>query len=143
MGEQYVRRKDGTRFNLKNLRPTVKHGGISIMLWGCFTYSGVGELYLIDIIMDKFVYTRILNTALKKSINDLRLDNFIFQQDNDPKHTSDHVKKYLTNNKIVTLDWPSQSPDLNPIENLWCFLKRNVAKRNPKNKRNLVEICRE
>ncbi|KAG0431255.1 Transposable element Tc1 transposase [Dictyocoela muelleri] len=53
-GRQYVCRKDGTRFNLKNLRPTVKHRCI-IMLWGCFTYSDVGELYLIDGIMDKFV----------------------------------------------------------------------------------------
>lgn len=142
-GRQYVRRKDGTRFDLKNLTPTVKHGGGSIMLWGCFSYSGVGELYLIEGKMDRFVYTRILHTALRKSIKDFGIEDFIFQQDNDPKHTSGHVKAYFDKNDIFVMDWPSQSPDMNPIENLWYVLKCNVAKRNPKNKTELVEFCKE
>ena len=51
---------------------------------------------------------------------------YVFQMDNDPKHTSKFVAKWLKVNKVKVLDWPSQSSDFNPIENVWAELKKLV-----------------
>ncbi|GFW97804.1 transposable element Tcb1 transposase [Trichonephila clavipes] len=93
-GRRTVWRKPNTVLDPKNSRPTVKHSGGSVMVWGCRASNGVGNLVFIDgIMMDHKLYIDILNNNLKESAKKLGLDgDFIFQQDNDSKHTARNVK---------------------------------------------------
>ncbi len=68
---------------------------------------------------------------------------WLFQHDNDPKHTTKTTKEWLKKKHIKVLKWPSQSPDLHPIENLWRELQVRVAKRQPRNLNDLERICKE
>ena len=83
----------------------------------------MGNLVFIDEIMDKMVYLEILKNNLRQSQFKMGLDTFIFQHDRDPKHTAKVITKYLDNKDINILDWPSQSPNLNPIERIWAYMK--------------------
>lgn len=140
----YVWRKKGEAYNPKNTVPTVKHGGGNIMLWGCFSASGTGNLVRIEGIMKKEDYEKILRENLKQSATKLGLGRrFVFQHDNDPKHTSHLVKNFLQKSKVNVIDWPAQSPDLNPIENLWSVLKSRVHVRRPANLKQLEEFAKE
>ncbi len=142
--KRYVWRKPGTAHHLSNTVPTVKHGGGSIMLWGCFSAAGTGRLVAIEGKMNAVKYRDILDENLLQSAQDLRLGRrFTFQQDNDPKHTAKITKEWLHNNSVTVLEWPSQSPDLNPIEHLWRDLKMAVHQRLPSNLTELERICKE
>jgi len=110
------------------------------MVWGCMATNGVGNLAIIPTIMDKEVYQGILKDNLRISAKKLKLGRkFIFQQDQDPKHTANSTKLWFTKNKIDVMEWPPQSPDLNPIEHLWRILEIQIRSR-PQLPRNAHEL---
>lgn len=122
----------------KCVTSTIKHGGGSVMVWGCMAASGVGNLVFIESKMTKIDYLNILRDNITPSADKLGLSgNWIFQHDNDPKHTSHIVKEWLLYRTPKTLDHPPQSPDLNPIEHLWEHLDRKIRQRSISNKDDL------
>ncbi len=59
--------------------------------------------------------------------------DFIFQQDLAPAHTAKGTKSWFNDHGVTVLDWPANSPDLNPIENLWGIVKRKMRDTRPNN----------
>ena len=99
------------------------------MVWGCIGWNGVGVLSEVEGRMDAEQYVTILEGALLQSMEDsgIPADEVIFQQDNDPKHTSRRAQIWLEEQDIKLLDWPAQSPDLSPIKHTWGHLKRCLS----------------
>ncbi|KAF9761418.1 Transposable element Tcb1 transposase, partial [Nosema granulosis] len=98
-GKVSVWRKLGTGLALKNLSPTVKHGGDSIMVWGCFSYQGVRKLVFIEGKKNSMDYINILSNNLPSSAANMGLFDYTFQQDNDPKHKSKATTNFFSEQK--------------------------------------------
>jgi len=120
----------------KYIRQTIKHP-TSVMIWGCFSGTTLGPLHICEGYMNSEKYVSLLETKLKPFLRNIRRP--IFQDDSAPCHRAKIVSKFMVKNRINQLDWPGNSPDLNPIENLWAIMKIKVAEQNPKSRHDLIQ----
>lgn len=127
-GKEYVWEKPNQILNDDTVKQTKKFGGGKVMVWGCITWEGVGYSCKIDDILDAELYSQILREELMNTIDFYKFDRskIIFQSDNDPKHTAKLSKATIEELKIKEMEWPAQSPDLNPMEQYWGYLDRKL-----------------
>ena len=136
-GGTRVWRQPNKAYKTVNTKPTVKHGGGSIMVWGCMSSNGVGTMEFIDGTMDELGNDGILKRDVKQRAQKLGITtSYMYQQDNDPMHTADLNKMWLIWNVPKQLR-TAQSPDLHPIEHIWAVLKTNVHKHHSSSKQEL------
>lgn len=145
----YVWRRSDERFHsdcvgvVPNADLTVK---CSAMFWGCISYFGVGTLTQVDGNINSEKYISVLDANLwpvvARHFSNLP---WTLQEDNAPCHVSKRTSDWKTENQILTLPWPSQSPDLNIIENVWKVIKCRVSRRlhEIKNKQDLIRVVNE
>ena len=134
----------GEKYSPQCIVPKVKHGGGSLMIWGCMSGLGVGQVYRCEGTMRQDQYIRVLRNHMLPSATALygQGQAFVFQQDNAPCHKA-WVCAFFERSGVDVLDWPAQSPDLNPIEHLWEVLFRKVQGRKPSNLDALWQLLRE
>ena len=126
VGQPLVRRKKG------------KHP-YSLLVWAGISRRGATQILLFNGIMNSIWYQEeILKTQFLPFVNFVYPDGHRLYQDNDPKHVSKSTKAFMENQGINWWASPAESPDINPIENLWKEMKDLCAKERPKGKDDLV-----
>ena len=136
-----VRRPKGKRYEEIYTIPIMKHPPAQ-MIWGVMSVSGTAGLFFMPpkTTMNGNRYLNLLREKLKLHMKVHRRS--VFMHDGAPCHRSRTVKDYLMSERIKVLDWPGNSPDLNPIEKLWSILKNKVSEKQPSSATELVEAIK-
>lgn len=139
--KKVVRNKDEA-FHNDCIKRKVKFPA-SVMIWGCMSAQGLGRLHFVEGTVNAVEYQNILQTSLLPSIPSLKHHNtYTFQQDGASCHTAKSTKAWFNRNQIPTMEWPSSSPDLSPIESLWWKMKKRLRKSPARSKNELREKIR-
>ena len=113
---------------------------VKVHVWAGISKRGRTAICVFEGIMDRFVFTDVLDKTLVPFIEEVYPDHHRFMQDNDPKHTSVHAREFFTEKNINWWKTPAESPDLNPIENMWHELKEFIRREvKPTTKQQLIE----
>ena len=123
----------------QNVRGKTKEGDLVQMVWGCFMGNKLGPIVSITGHINSDAYVTTLRDHLTPFLEALANDgitDIIFQQDNSPVHSSKKTREFLEtvaigDKKIQIIEWPPHSPDMNPIENLWAYLKLELNRLYP------------
>ncbi len=138
-----VWRKSGEAQNPCCLKSSVKFPQ-SVMIWAAMSSAGVGPLCFLKSTVNAAIYQEILEHIRLPSADKLYGDaDFIFQQNLAPAHTAKGTKSWFNDHGVTVLDWPANSPDLNPIENLWGIVKRKMRDTRPNNADELKATVKE
>ena len=122
-GYRRVRRKTGeNRYNEKYTKKSIKHPA-SVMIWASICAQGPGKIFLLppNVKINSDIYVKVLKKYLLPSMVSLRCTYFL--QDKATPHTSLRTNSFLKENSIQTVQLPGSSPDINPIENCFSFVK--------------------
>ena len=122
-------------FTERGMKETVAHGGGSLSMFGIVTCRGFIKLVFIPSHISGAEYKQLLQTNLLPAVNHWPQGGnglLCFMQDSASWHTAtvaqDYLDRMADHNDFNLVDWPALSPDLNPLENVWAALKRNLSK---------------
>ena len=136
--KRFCYRKEGQKPRTK---PRPKHP-TKVHVWAGISRQGATKVCIFEGIMDASLYCEILKNTLIPFLREKFPPPSVhrFMQDNDPKHTSKAAKEFFTRESINWWPTPPESPDMNPIENLWHELKEHIRSTvKPTTKKELID----